>query len=67
MKDVEKTVPLYAVEAIVEIKYQDAKEEMQKALDTKDLDKWKFAEGKRHALGQIKFYIAELKRNLENE
>lgn len=67
MNDIQKTIPLYAVEAIVEIKYQEAKEEMQKSLDSKDLDKWKFAEGKRHALGQLKLYIAELKRNLENE
>lgn len=38
MNDIQKTVPLYGVEAIVEIKYQDAKEEMQKALDNKDLE-----------------------------
>lgn len=60
-------LPIYAIEAEVEILYQEAKEQMQKALDNKDLEKWKFAEGKRHALGQIKTFIAELKRNLENE
>lgn len=60
-------LPIYGIEAEVEILYQEAKEEMQKALDNRDLEKWKFAEGERHALGQIKTFIAELKRNLENK
>lgn len=60
-------LPIYGIEAEVEVLYQEAKEEMQKALDNRDLEKWKFAEGKRHALGQIKIFIAELKRNLENK
>lgn len=57
LQEFSKKISLDVIYTVCEIKEQEAREEMEKALENKDLNKFTFQEGKLHCASQIKSYI----------